>query len=63
MGSLTNMAVKSIIGQEGVLLYMAQIRDKFKKEIPEAVIKNQSPRKLEKVVLNAVGWAKDTKSK
>ena len=63
MGSLTNMAVKSIIGQERALLYMAQIRDKFKKEIPEAVIKNQSPRKLEKVVLNAVGWAKDTKSK
>ena len=63
MGALTKMAVDSIVGQEGALLFVAQVRDKFMKEVPEAVIKNQSPRKLEKIVLNAVGWAKDTKSK
>ncbi|MBL1244680.1 MAG: hypothetical protein COA39_009890 [Sulfurimonas sp.] len=63
MGALTDMAVKSIVGKEGALLYAAQVRDKFKELLPEATIKSQSPRKLEKVVLNGIGWAKNTDSK
>ena len=63
MGALTKMAVDSIVGKEGSLLFIAQVRDEFKKLVPEATIKSQSPRKLEKVILNGVGWAKDTNSK
>jgi len=59
LGSLTDMAVKSIVGQDGALLYMAQIRDKFKNLVPEAKITSQSPRKLEKIVLNDIGWVKE----
>ena len=62
-GAITKAAVDSITGKEGSLLFMAQVRDKFLKLVPQAVIKSQSPRKLEKVVLNGVGWAKNTKSK
>jgi hypothetical protein len=39
-------------------LYAAQIRDKFKKLVPEAVIKSQSPRKLKNISLNSVGLEK-----
>jgi len=63
MGSLTKMAVDSIVGKEGALLFVAQVRDKFMKLLPSAVIKNQSPRKLNQVVLNGIGWAKNTDSK
>jgi len=59
MGSLTNKAVGAIIGERGALLYAAQIRDKFKKLVPEAVIKSQSPRKLEKITLNSIGLSKN----
>jgi len=58
MGELTNKSVEAIIGERGALLYAAQIRDKFKELVPEAVIKSQRPRKLEKIILNDIGLEK-----
>jgi hypothetical protein len=48
----------SIVGGDGALVFIAQIRDKFLKEIPDAKVTNQSPSKLEKIVLNNVGFVK-----
>jgi len=62
MGALTKKVADSIIGEEGSLLYIAQIRDKFKELVPSAKIKSQSPKKLEKLILNGLGWAKSSDS-
>ena len=59
MGALTKKIADSIVGKEGSLLYMAQVRDEFIKSLPKATIMSQSPRKLEKVVLNDIGLAKN----
>ncbi len=56
IGSLTNAAVKSIVGNESALLFMAQVRDKFLEKEKNAKVLSQSPRKLEKIKLNAIGW-------
>ncbi len=58
LGNLTNAAVGAIVGNDGALLYMAQVRDDFLNRFPEAKILQQSPKKLEKLELNAVGWEK-----
>ena len=52
VGALAKSALASVVGNEGSLLYMAQVRDKFIKFIPEAKIISQSPSKLNQVVLN-----------
>ncbi len=61
MGNITNAAVEAVVGNEGALLYMAQVRDKFLEALPEAKIIKQSPSKLAKINLNAIGW--DTNNK
>lgn len=58
MGTLTKTMVDSIVGEDGALLYMAQVRDAFLKEIPDATIISQSPRKLTKLNLNTIGFKK-----
>ena len=60
IGTLIDATVKAIVGKDGVLLYMAQVRDKFKELVPELVIKSQNPSKLNKIELNSIGWAKDS---
>ncbi len=55
LGNLTSAAVDAIVGSDGALLYMAQVRDAFINDIPIKTI-NQSPKKLEKINLNAIGW-------
>ena len=57
-GALTKFMTDSIVGGDGALVFIAQIRDKFLKEIPDAKVTNQSPSKLEKIVLNNVGFVK-----
>ena len=57
LGNLTSAAVNSIVGQDGAILFIAQARDQFMKEVPSAKVLSQSPQKLNNVNLNAIGWS------
>jgi len=56
IGNLTNATVKAIVGSKSALLYMAQVRNRFLKDIPSAKIIQQTPGRLKQIKLDAIGW-------
>ena len=56
IGNLTHAAVKAIVGTDNALLYMAQVRNKFLENLPNAKILQQEPSKLKQIKLDALGW-------
>ncbi len=62
MGNLTNAAVKAIVGNDSALIYMAQVRDKFLKNLPNTKILQQDPSKLRQIKLDGLGWDHGSKN-
>ena len=52
MGHITKSIANAISGEKAPLLFIAQISNKFKKEIPKAKLENVSPSELKKIKLN-----------
>ena len=52
MGHLTKAVAEAVSGHKAPLLFIAQISNKFKEEIPEAKLENVSPTSLKKIKLN-----------
>ena len=58
MGKLIDASIKSIVGKDSALVYAAQIRDNFLKELPEAKVSSIQPSKLARIKLNVLGVQK-----
>jgi hypothetical protein len=54
MGHLTKSMSEKMTGQDTQLIYIAQVREKFLELLPQAKIKSQSPKRLNKVVLKGL---------
>ena len=49
MGHLIKASVDKIVGSESPLLFMAQVMDKFEREVPNAKLINVTPTKIKEV--------------
>ncbi|WP_456488304.1 hypothetical protein [Caminibacter pacificus] len=59
MGHLVKASVAKIMGSESPALFMAQVMDKFERELPQAKLINVTPAKIKEVKDNLAAYQKE----